>query len=138
MKKFFKVIGTCFLMLLFMASCNDAKKEKDNTNAETQKHVVDVKKEIKTGRPSVIDFYATWCGPCKAIAPHFHELEKKYSSEINFMSVDVDQQPDVASEYDVQSVPTFIFLNADGSVIDRFSGAIPDSLDNKIKRLLNQ
>ena len=163
MKKLLRSVGISLLTIIILGSCSNSKKEeiketatetigvsnmvndsvvdsnvapKDAEAAAQTTDKVEVKKDVKNGKPSVIDFYATWCGPCKKIAPYFHELEKQYGSEINFMSVDVDKQPDVASEYGINSVPTFVFLDSYGSEIDRLDGAVPDSLKNKILKLL--
>ncbi len=69
----------------------------------------------------VIDFFATWCGPCKRIAPAFEELAKKFS-RITFLKVDVDEAQDIASKYDVNSLPTFVFLK-NGVEVHRIEGA---------------
>lgn len=62
----------------------------------------------------LIDFTATWCGPCKMIAPYFEKLSEEYESVV-FLKCDVDQCPEVAGEYDVSAMPTFVFLK-DGKV----------------------
>ena len=67
------------------------------------------KSEIPNGKV-VIDFHATWCGPCKRIAPVYVELSEKYSS-ITFLKVDVDEAEILAAEYSVTSLPTILFLN---------------------------
>ena len=56
----------------------------------------------------VIDFFATWCGPCKVIAPLLDQLSKEYES-VKFIKVDVDQFSDIADEYDIASMPTILF-----------------------------
>lgn len=67
------------------------------------------KSEIPSGKV-VIDFHATWCGPCKRIAPVYVELSEKFPS-ITFLKVDVDEAEILASEFSVTSLPTFVFLN---------------------------
>lgn len=69
---------------------------------------------FKGERPAVIDFYATWCGPCKATAPIVAELAAEYKDEIDFYKVDIDQQPELAQLFGVQSIPTFLFIPQKG------------------------
>lgn len=94
--------------------------------------------DTREGLPTVIDFYATWCGPCKNIAPLFEMLKGEYSSKIKFVSVDVDQDVDMAEKYGVQAMPTFVFLDAEGNEIDRIVGAESKKLAEAVDRLANQ
>lgn len=89
------------------------------------------------GMPTVIDFYATWCGPCKAIAPLFEMLKGEYSSKIKFVSVDVDQDIAMAGKYKIEAMPTFVFLDAEGNEIDRLVGADQQKLSEMVDRLAN-
>ena len=73
------------------------------------------------GKLIVVDFTATWCGPCKMIAPFFEEMAGEFDDSCVFVKVDVDEGADIAREYKVMSMPTFIFFK-DGDVVDRFSG----------------
>ena len=66
--------------------------------------------EIPTSGKVVIDFFATWCGPCKRIAPMYEQLAQQFPS-ITFLKCDVDEAEDVASHYSIESLPTFVFLN---------------------------
>ncbi|KAL2268865.1 hypothetical protein VTJ83DRAFT_3711 [Remersonia thermophila] len=77
----------------------------------------------------VADFYADWCGPCKMIAPVFESLATKHAKpgKIAFCKVNVDTQRDVASQYGVRAMPTFIVLRS-GSVVDTIQGANPPAL----------
>lgn len=82
----------------------------------------------------VVDFTATWCGPCKMIAPIFKALsEKQENSNVVFLKVDVDDAQDVASFCDVKSMPTFQFYK-NGNKIDEFSGSNRDMLEEKINK----
>jgi thioredoxin len=67
-------------------------------------------KQIPQDKKVVIDFHATWCGPCKKIAPAYIELAVKYP-DIVFLKVDVDEAEKIAESFNVSSLPTFIFLN---------------------------
>lgn len=93
----------------------------------------------QTGKPVIVDFNATWCGPCRAFAPVFEEASKRYGDRVNFVSIDVDQNPQLAESYNVQSIPTIIFLKPNGSVARREVGAIPaDTFDGYIKELIQE
>jgi thioredoxin 1 len=75
-----------------------------------------------TGRKLVvIDFTASWCGPCKAIAPLYKELAEEFGDDVVFLKVDVDENPDTAAKYSVSAMPTFVFISG-GSVVDRLMG----------------
>lgn len=85
----------------------------------------------------LLDFYADWCGPCKVMAPIFDEIEKKYEGKIEFKKIDVESQGDLAQQYGILSIPTFVILN-DGKMVDRKSGAMPKEvlkqwLDSNLK-----
>ncbi|KAL3906931.1 MAG: hypothetical protein SGILL_009079, partial [Bacillariaceae sp.] len=69
----------------------------------------------------VIDFTASWCGPCKAIAPLYKELSEEFGDDVVFLKVDVDENPDTAAKYSVSAMPTFVFISS-GSVVDRLMG----------------
>ncbi|KAK3693688.1 thioredoxin-like protein [Podospora appendiculata] len=77
----------------------------------------------------VADFYADWCGPCKMIAPTFEGLSTKFSkpNKIAFCKIDVDSQRDVAQQYSVRAMPTFLILH-NGAVINTIQGANPPAL----------
>jgi len=81
---------------------------------------------------TVIDFHATWCGPCHAIAPTFEALAKQYPN-VNFVKCDVDAAKDVASAYKVSAMPTFIFLQG-SKQIHTIRGADRTGLQNAVKR----
>jgi len=80
----------------------------------------------------VVDFTASWCGPCRMIAPHFEELSNRYAGDATFLKVDVDVCPTVARSQSVSSMPTFVFYR-NRQEITRFSGANASALESKIK-----
>lgn len=83
-------------------------------------HISD-ESEISLEGSVVIDFFATWCGPCKTIAPVFEKLAQIYPS-ISFLKVDVDESAELAEKFEIQAMPTFLFLK-DGRIVKRIEGA---------------
>ncbi|CAB4254780.1 similar to Saccharomyces cerevisiae YCR083W TRX3 Mitochondrial thioredoxin [Maudiozyma barnettii] len=96
---------------------------------EFQEQILDSKNGVK-----VIDFYATWCGPCKAMTPHISKMMQEYPS-VDFYKVDVDQAMDVARSCDISAMPTFMLVK-DGRITSKVVGANPAALENGIKDTL--
>jgi thioredoxin len=103
----------------------EKKKENHNmkvtelTAEEFKNKVMDYKKNpttwnFKGDKPAIIDFYATWCGPCKATAPIVEEIANEYAGKIDVYKVDVDQQEELAALFGIQSIPTILFIPKDG------------------------
>ncbi len=74
--------------------------------------------------PIVIDFWAVWCGPCRAVAPHFQSLAQEYAGRVRFGKCDVDANQEIAARYDVRGVPMFLAFR-DGKVVAQQLGAAP-------------
>lgn len=84
----------------------------------------------------MVDFWATWCGPCKIIAPVVEELAQEYHSKVTFAKVNTDENPDLASRFNIRGIPTLIFFK-DGKQVDHVVGAVPKAqLKSKIDSLL--
>lgn len=88
-------------------------------------------------KPAIIDFHATWCGPCKQLAPTLKALAAEYGDEIYIYKVDVDKEPDIARAYGIRSVPSLLFIPNDGSKPKMGQGNIPKaSLSKEIDEFL--
>ncbi len=81
---------------------------------------------VSNGKPSIVDFTASWCGPCQRMKPIFHALAKDFRDDYNFITIDIDENPELANKYQVQAVPTFVFLDADGNEGNRITGMISE------------
>jgi thioredoxin 1 len=94
------------------------------------------KEVLESPNLALVDFWATWCGPCKIIAPVIEELSKEYEGTVTFAKVNTDENPDLASKYGIRGIPTLMFFK-DGKVLDQVVGAVPKGqLKSKIDSLL--
>lgn len=92
---------------------------------------------LKNGeQPLVVDFWATWCGPCRAIAPYVEELAKEYDGKIVVGKCDVEENDDIAMEFGIRNIPTLLFIK-NGEVVDRLVGGQSKSaIQKKFETLL--
>ncbi|MGN1276255.1 MAG: thioredoxin [Floccifex sp.] len=73
----------------------------------------------------LVDFFATWCGPCKMLAPVLEKVQQTLNDKVKIVKVDVDQSPDLAAKFGVMAVPTMILFK-NGKQVDAFSGYMPE------------
>jgi len=111
------------------------------TKAEFLKKVTDFETNPKVwkylgDKPCIIDFYATWCGPCKLVAPILEDLAKDYNGKINIYEVDIDAEQEITNAYGIQSIPTIFFCPMNG-IPQVSQGAMPkDAFIKAINEIL--
>jgi thioredoxin 1 len=79
---------------------------------------------LQSPLPVLVDFWAAWCGPCRAVAPTVEALASEYAGKLKVVKVDVDEAGDVASQFGVQSIPTLMLFKG-GQPVERLIGAVP-------------
>jgi len=86
-----------------------------------------IQKILAGDKPVLIDFFATWCGPCKMMTPVVEELSKELGGSMHVLKIDVDQHEELSEQYRIQSVPTFLLLDK-GEIMWRKSGVISKNI----------
>ena len=87
-------------------------------------------------QPVVVDFWATWCGPCRMISPIVDQMAEKYAGRVNVVKCNVDESSEVPVKFGIRNIPTLLFFK-NGELVDRLVGAVPQAeLEKKIEALL--
>ncbi len=113
------------------------------TAEEFRENVFDYTKDeewkYKGSLPAIIDFYADWCGPCKAVAPVLEELSNQYEGKLIIYKLDTDKEMELSSLFGIQSIPTFLFIPKEGAPMMQ-KGAFPKNVFQQVieERLLQK
>lgn len=94
-----------------------------NEVVEMPKYKIEDGRIIPTdGKPMIVDFSATWCPPCRQLKPIFEKLAEDFRGRISFVTIDVDENPELSQAYGVQSIPMMVFINKDGQIQNTLIG----------------
>lgn len=129
--KLIKSIMSAFAIVLATTACagngGENKKSNEPTKEDNKMEVVSLNKadflkkvynyeanpkewKFEGSRPAIVDFYATWCGPCKALHPVLEELSKEYSGKVDIYQIDVDKEKELAAAFGIRSIPTLLMI----------------------------
>jgi len=91
---------------------------------------------LKSDLPTLVDFWASWCGPCRAIAPVVEELSEDYAGKVKVAKLNVDESPKTPGQYGIRAIPTLIMFK-DGKQVDQITGAVSKAhIEEALKKIL--
>ena len=87
-------------------------------------------------KPAIVDFYADWCGPCKAIAPHLEEIAKEYEGKLYVYKINIDNDPEIADAFKIVGIPTLLFIPVEGEYSVQIGNTSKEELLKKVAEIL--
>lgn len=143
MKRTLQIIMLCFIVSSAAMAQNATKVEIIDLNLQSFKQKVwNFDKDKSFNRlgelPIILDFHATWCGPCKMLAPHLQAIQNKYKGKLVIYRIDVDKEPVLAQRFNVQAMPTMIFMGSKTSFKSELGYQEYDALEKMVIKNLFQ
>lgn len=87
-------------------------------------------------KPAIVNFYADWCGPCKAIAPHLEEIAKEYEGKLYVYKINVDNDPEIADAFKIVGIPTLLFIPVEGEYSVQIGNTSKEELMKKVAEIM--
>ena len=143
MKRTLQIILLCFIVCSTAMAQNDSKVEITDLNLQSFKQKVwNFEKDKTFNRlgtlPIILDFHATWCGPCKMLAPHLQAIQNKYKGKLVIYKIDVDKEPLLAQRFNVDAMPTMVFIGNKTSYKTELGYQEYDALEKMVNKYLFQ
>ena len=148
--KSYRLLTAAMTVTAMLTSCGgSADKAKDSADsANLANEVIDKVAEAPAvtadgqippanGKLIVLDFNASWCGPCRQFAPNFESVADKYRGQASFYSIDVDQNPRLAAQFNIQSIPTVVYIQPDGTTSSTMGYMDAAAFDTAVSSRLN-
>ena len=135
------------MALVVFVACNNSEKQTVEGNEAQTEATAPVEENqdgwmkqstILSSKPMVVDFYATWCGPCQQLAPIMDEIEKNHKGEVIFKRIDVDQEPELAQEFRIEAIPMLMFITPAGDYQTMVGLQQAPAIEAKIAELLTR
>ena len=150
-----KKVIICMAAVLMLAACDNKSEKQVNEGADVTEQTTQnetavenadnedqdgwlKQNTIMSSKPMVIDFFATWCGPCKQLSPILEEVEKNHQGEVIFKRIDVDQETELAQEFNVEAIPMLMFVTPTGEYQTLIGLQEASVIEAKIAELLTR
>lgn len=150
-----KKIFFCLTALVVLVACNNKGEQNADSNAAADENVTEQvetpavtpdesqdgwgkQSTIVSTKPMVVDFFATWCGPCKELEPILEGIEKNHQGEVIFQRIDVDKEPGLAQEFRIEAIPMLMFITPSGEYQTIVGLEAPEVIEAKIAELLKR